>query len=189
MNSFETQLYEARRARLARLHPQPARPRAVLPEWAPITDSNYLVSQAGVIKHAKRGTILTAFVSGGYLRVTLWRDHRRQCVSVHQLVAEAFRGTPPSRMVVRFRDDDRLNVHLSNLRYGSLYEVCADRKKRGRWMMGERSFRAKLTDSQARDLRRAALRGTPRRELAARYGISLTQVTNIKHGRRYMGAV
>lgn len=65
-----------------------------------------------------------------YLRVTLIVHGIRHRIKVHHLVLLAFVGPRPAGMQALHTDDDPLNNHLSNLRYGTPSENQRDRFRR-----------------------------------------------------------
>ncbi|NIH98089.1 hypothetical protein FHU31_005095 [Mycolicibacterium fluoranthenivorans] len=62
-----------------------------------------------------------------YLRVTLKSGERQRRIKVHHLVLLAFVGPRPPGLHALHCDDDPLNNHLSNLRYGTPSENQHDR--------------------------------------------------------------
>ena len=69
-----------------------------------------------------KGKILKGNIgSGGYYLVSLSKNNIRPSLSVHQLVMEAFVGERPTthnkRWVIDHEDANKLNNHISNLRY------------------------------------------------------------------------
>jgi hypothetical protein len=99
-------------------------------EWRPIPEfPGYEVSNRGEVRSLSRVVsrgeheytvpcrTLTQFKdSRGYLRVYPTNRHT-SCRRVHRLVLSAFVGPCPEGMVPRWRDNDRTNNHLSNLRW------------------------------------------------------------------------
>ena len=137
---------------------------------------------------ARAGRVLKGSIgTTGYPVVGL-RHHHRRCatVSVHRLVALAFLGIPPPGIEVNHKDGNKLNSHVTNLEYVTRggnqlhsYQIGIMKPTRG-----ERSGKAKLTESQARmirDLRGKVSQGA----LARRFGVCWTTVHDIQNGRRW----
>jgi hypothetical protein len=131
------------------------------------------------------GRVLKTFSnSGGYRRVTIYLGGGRwRQVSVHTLVAEAFLGERPAWADgVAHADGDPANNAVSNLRWATQAENEADKARHGRNMAGVRHHQHKLTEEQAREIKDSAETG---RVLARRFGISETQISDIRNGKAW----
>lgn len=120
------------------------------PEWRDIPgyEGRYQASSDGQIKSLAREYInnlgllrslpekvLSACAGKGrYLNVNLFKaDGTRGTRKVHHLIALTFHGSRPfPGAVVRHLDDDPLNNHVSNLRWGTLKENAQDAIRHGR---------------------------------------------------------
>lgn len=107
----------------------------------------------------------------------------RVAVRRHSLMADAFFGPRPTQQsVVRHLNgmpgDDREN----NIAWGTQAENCADTVEHGRSTRGARNARAKITEAQAREIKRRRLAGESGSVLATEFGISQTTVCNIVAG-------
>lgn len=83
----------------------------------------------------RRGKILSWAVSvgaKGYPRVYLCRDGEVKEVLVHTTVAAAFLGPRPDGLQVLHWDDDKMNCHVENLRYGTFSDNLYDRARNRR---------------------------------------------------------
>lgn len=94
-------------------------------------EERYVVSNFGRVKSLKRTvphshsgtrtfpeTILkTNKVAFDYLQVTLYKDGKRKCRYVHNLVMEAFVGEKKLGYEVNHKDEDKSNNRLENLEY------------------------------------------------------------------------
>lgn len=98
---------------------------------------------------------------------------------VPRLVAEAFIGAIPKGMQVAHRDGDPTNNRAGNLRISTVLENAKDKRRHGTQPMGEKSHLAKLKEWQAIEIKMSA---EPRKVVAARYGVSVTTVHNIRKG-------
>lgn len=70
-------------------------------------------------KQRKAGKILKPFPSaGGYMAVTLYREGVAEDWFVHRLLAITFLENPHCRKSVSFKDGNKYNITLGNLRWG-----------------------------------------------------------------------
>lgn len=69
--------------------------------------------------------------SNGYERVYLGCDHH---LLVHKLVANAFISNPHNYPIVRHKDDNRLNNHADNLKWGTQSDNIQDAIEHGRFV-------------------------------------------------------
>lgn len=125
---------------------------------------------------------LTPFAgTDGYLFVTLRQSdcgvQRR--VNVAHLVAEAHLGPRPEGQYVCHLDDRKTHNCSTNLVYGTARENTQHAKTNGRFPLGERHGRSKLSADQVRRLRAAHAAGQSKRSLAREYGIHEVAVTKI----------
>lgn len=113
-----------------------------------------------------------------HLRVMLYRpDGTVQREMIHRLVLTTFDRLPVDNEQCCHRDGNAENNHIANLRWGTPHENWEDRKRHGRgqsWAM--------MTPNEVVELRDSELSV---RDLAAKYGISDTQVRNIKSGKQW----
>lgn len=118
--------------------------------------------------------------NSGYLH--LQPRYRSSDVYVHVMVCEAFHGPRPTGMEVAHYDGDRLNNRPDNLRWATHQDNEADKIRHDRVAHGERNGHAKLTSDQVAGLRSSRSGGATLRTLAARYDISVMQVSRISRG-------
>ena len=96
-------------------------------------EGKYWINESGVIINKKGHKMRTAVSNSGYLRVALEEKdstHRRN-ESIHRLVAQEFIPNPNNYPVVMHIDDDRLNNHVSNLKWGTYSENVQQSVKEG----------------------------------------------------------
>jgi hypothetical protein len=116
----------------------------------------------------------------GYSSVVLQAElGRSQAYSVHVLVAAAFLGPRPEGYQVAHFDGDKMNARLDNLRYATPVENAQDKHRHGTTCHGEAGGNTKLTTAQVQEIVARYGAGELQRELAARFGISQSQVSNI----------
>lgn len=84
----------------------------------------YKINESGVIINKNGHPMRTALSNSGYLRVALEQPNgdRRKNESIHRLVAKQFIPNPNNLPVVMHKDNDPLNNHVSNLKWGTQSE-------------------------------------------------------------------
>jgi hypothetical protein len=119
----------------------------------------------------------------GRHRHTLFTPAGRAYVFGHQLVLEAFVGPRPPGQEVNHKDGNPSNNRLENLEYVTKSENITHSYR----VLGRRATmcNAKLTDSQVKDLRQRARRGTKQTTLAKTFGISTAQVSMAVNRKSY----
>ena len=105
--------------------------------------------------------------------------------TVHSLVAAAFIGPRPPGKEVAHRDGDPTNARLENLRYATPKENDADKIMHGTRPRGMRNGRAKFTDEQIREIRRARLSGEKYATIAERYNVAEATPRKIASRKRW----
>lgn len=125
----------------------------------------------------------------GYKLVVLRSGVVKRTLSVHRLVLVAFVGPRPDGCQARHLDGNKDNNSLSNLRWGTAKENCADKERHGRALIGERNHQAKLTLWQAREIVRSYDAGERPYLIAKRLGIKKWLVYAITKGGRWRKAV
>lgn len=119
----------------------------------------------------------------GYLQVSL----RSQPKKVHTLVALTFIGPRSKGADIAHGNGNKVDNRLLNLRYATQAENAQDREAHGRTARGELVATAKLTAEKVAHIR--SLRGVHKQiEIAARFGISQTQVSAIQLGKSWSAA-
>lgn len=109
---------------------------------------------------------------------------KKKNVGVHQLICRAFKGLPPSdKHEVRHLDGNPRNNAPSNLAWGTHKENCADQKIHGTSNRGSRRKNAKLREVDIPAIRRSVAEGVPQREIAEKFSVHVSVISNIKTGR------
>lgn len=168
--------------------------------WRPIPGfEGYEVSDLGRIRSFRRhggkgcGLVDTPRIkkthagAAGYLCVTLQKPGGNRCskYAVHTLVAAAFLGPRPEGLQVAHADGDRLNARLDNLRYATAIENAEDKRRHGTDTPGERNGMHKLTDRDVRDIRQLRAGGALQRELAEKFGVSISAIQFVLNGQHW----
>ena len=81
----------------------------------------YQINESGVIVNDNGHTMRTAVGNTGYLRTSLEEPNNihRKNEFIHRLVAQTFIPNPDNLPVVMHLDNDKLNNHVSNLKWGT----------------------------------------------------------------------
>lgn len=120
--------------------------------------------------------------STGHLTVSLGRG---RVVLVHHLVLEAFVGPrPPKPFEGLHADDVPSNNFLENLRWGTRSANIHDAIRNGGRQIGQRSYNAKLRDTDIPAIRSLFGR-VSFAELGRRYGVAESTIRQIKSGKSW----
>lgn len=151
---------------------------------------NYAASDFGRVKRiaagCKQGRSSTnvgrvlnpVLYSRGYHIVSLFDGGVRTRWQLHRLIATVFHGPAPSQNhQAAHIDGNRVNNRADNLRWATVVENHADKRKHGTLPMGENVHTAKLTVADIEKIR--AMPGLYK-EIAAVYGIDRAHVGHIK---------
>lgn len=167
--------------------------------WLPVVGHEgwYEVSDHGRVRRVVRGPstkpgyILKPRPSTqGYLRYVLSRHAQKRHCTAHELVLEAFVGPRPDGHECNHKDTNKANNHLANLEWTTPKANTNHAIDRGRWAPGWRKGtreghgRTKLTWEKAREIRRLA-GSEPAWKTAARFGVSIRTVHDIRRGRAW----
>lgn len=168
---------------------------------------DYHVSKDGRVYSFKSKKWLKPRVKkNGYLQVNLSWNGKQNEKSIHRLVAKAYLPNPLKLPCVMHLDDDRINNHISNLRWATHQENMKDQDSKGRQakgehhgmygngslitgdkhgmfgvrLLGEKNPNAKLSNIQRTEIQHKYKTGTySHRKLAVEYGISKTQIARV----------
>lgn len=122
----------------------------------------------------------------GYKFVALRQGGKYQLARVHRLVLEAFVGPCPEGYEGCHNNGIPTDNRLANLRWGTRMENMSDKVAHGTDPKGERHPSAKLDDDKVRAIRAMREAGHTMQAIAARFGVSDTNVCSIvnrKHWR------
>lgn len=154
--------------------------------WVKGYEGTYAVSDLGRVASLRHGR--WRHLAGGvgtpygHRKVQLWANSRREDHWVHRLVLAAFVGAPGPGEVARHVDGDPSNNRLDNLAWGTPSENNGDMVRHGRSTRGARNSHAHLSEDDVRAIRAGLAAGERGRELARRYGVGESTISQIKHG-------
>lgn len=159
--------------------------------WRPWRDGAYEVSSDGRVRRAKPGRrthvgreLTLVLLKIGYFAVRPVVDGRNEQHCVHAMVAEAFLGPRPTGTVVNHIDGVKTNNEVSNLEYVTHAENMAHAKRTGLLVSGERHGNAKLTDTQAAEVRRRRAAGEGLSSLMRDFKVARSTLCEIGNGTR-----
>ena len=83
----------------------------------------YLINEYGTIKSLKTGNIMKPYLTNkGYNAIDLSKDGKKYKFLIHRLVALNFVPNPDNYPIVLHLDNDKLNCHYTNLKWGTYSE-------------------------------------------------------------------
>ncbi len=145
---------------------------------------SYDISNHGSVKSYKylEPRILKASKDGdGYYMVSLCKNNTKKTCKIHKLVLEAFVKTKPEGMQCCHNDGNRLNNHISNLRWDTGKANYEDRIKHGDNPIGENSGNVKLTEEKVLEIRCLYESGVSRKQLRKDFDTSPHNIFRIIH--------
>ena len=138
----------------------------------------YRVNRLGEV-YGPRGKMTPAVTERGYEFVGLREDGKSHPKRLNRIVLQAFVGECPDGMQACHNDGNRRNNRLSNLRWDTAKNNCADKVDHGTHHRGENSGKAKLTWPQVFRIRDRVSRGEAKKHVAIDFGVSDMTVRRI----------
>lgn len=167
-----------------------ARAAGVKEIWKSIFGGYYAVSSRGRIARLRRkdgrprpARLLASFGTP-YKRVSICVKGTHQTRTVHSLIAEAFLGPTPLGHQIDHIDGDKLNNRLSNLEYVTPAQNSLRAVALGLSPVGERHYRAKLTEANVHSIRQIYRRGRGP-ELALKFGVHISMIHYVVHRKNW----
>lgn len=176
---------------------------------------DYEISNFGRVKSFKRyknGKILNYYDdSHGYLFVKLYINGKSDNKRIHRLVLETFVGINPDKPFCNHIDGNKENNYIENLEWCTHSENMKHaietglinnkgeespnfgksrseewKKEQSKRMKGENHPRSKLTEKNVIEIRVDLNEGIlTQREIAEKFGVTQTIISNIKTGKRW----
>lgn len=149
----------------------------------------YAVSQCGKVisrmtlgkrdQYGKWNILKGSITSRGYCDVGLSQPIRRK-IFIHRLVLLTWIGPySGGKDQCCHVDGNKLNNHISNLRWGSSQDNHDDQKRHGTVVRGSKHGRAKLTETSVQEIRRLAGEGCRQKILAKRFNVSRRAISRV----------
>lgn len=157
----------------------------------------YEVSDLGRVRALPRNAGKSKSATGGwpgkiikqsetrYPHVGLSCRNKSKTWQIHTLVAAAFIGPRPNGMVVRHKDDNKKNIRVGNLCYGTQKENINDSIANGKIRIGEMNVNSSLTDSSVLEIRNLHTLGKTMADIARAFSVSEFCVASIVKGRTW----
>lgn len=122
---------------------------------------------------------------GGYLRVTISLNGMSRRRFIHEIVLETFVGPCPPGMECRHLNGNSSDNRLSNLRWGTPAENCADKELHGTMARGSKSGNAKLTEDDVAEIHSRVAGGETHRSIAKHFGIHGSRISRISRRQEW----
>ena len=158
--------------------------------WKPIKGfPDYQVSEKGRVKSLKFGNekILKSGINGsGYLTVDFFNEGKKQRKLIHRLVSEAFLENPEEKQEVNHKNGIKRDNHIQNLEWVTRSENLKHAFKTG--LISNKGINnpgSKLSTNDVFQILNDLNVGFLQREIAARYNVARTTITQIKTGQNW----
>ena len=159
-------------------------------EWRDVAgyEGRYQISNYGRVKSFQKNQVKILkphLHTGGYLRVSLGRQKK---FKIHRLVAETFLDNPLNLAEVDHIHGNKMDNYFKNLEWVTLKENKRRAFKNGLYPSGEKNCIAKLTNEQARWIRKNYKpydKKFGQRALVKKFGISPRTLFDIVCGKTY----
>lgn len=140
-----------------------------------------------------KGRVLKQRINpGGYYYIGLGKNGTKATFAIHQLVAQAFIPNPNNKRIVNHIDGNKLNNSLANLEWSTYsenlehaYKIGLRRAVRSN-EVASKNYKRKLTEQQVREIKRLLAAGNlTQKEIATKFSVARSTITEIKSGRRW----
>lgn len=133
--------------------------------------------------HKRKGKILAqSSDKKGYKRLQLHKNGMKSH-KVHRLVASAFIESYCQNLQINHIDGDKSNNNLCNLEWVTPEQNTKHALKTGLISIGEKSKHSKIDEIQALTI--LTMPANKRKQLQETYGLSLSAIQHIQHGRSW----
>ena len=114
--------------------------------------------------------------SSPYLNVNVSVKGKKHYKPIHTLVALAYHGPRPTKLVIRHLDGNHLNNHKDNLKYGTQAENMGDAVKHGTIRSGSKHPFAKLSEANIQEILVLRERGFTYQEIAGMFDVKFQTI-------------
>ena len=121
-------------------------------------------------------------VPDGYGSLLIAKNKRR---GAHRVAWNLFRGEIPGGYLVCHKCDIRNCVNPDHLFLGTPADNSRDMVEKNRHPFGEKNYASKLTSSQVSRIKELLAAGTPRRKIAAAFGVCRVTISDIYRGKSW----
>lgn len=141
--------------------------------------------------HNRKSKIRKTTISNcGYHLVLLSNGENRKNCAVHRIVANAFIPIDDNKLLdVNHIDGNKLNNRVENLEWLTRGENIRHAYELGLskfvYAKGEKNHKAKLSDSQVREIKLLILAGESNQEIAKKYNVKHYNISTIRTGKRW----
>lgn len=163
--------------------------RTVCEVWKSTIYDDYEVSFFGRVRNATNKNILSNIDRNrtGYLRVYLFKDHKKKRYFIHRLVAEAFLPKKQGKDFVNHKDGNKQNNELGNLEWCNrsenmkhyYKELCGKEYKKTDKTI-EKIEKFKVLKDRNKEILNLARKGIKTLELCKMFNLSPRQIRRIK---------
>lgn len=169
------------------------KPIYILPEvisFKRYNGTEYYVSEIGMVYSFASGKFLKGYRHNGYLNFDLYVGAGIVKISQHRILAECFIPNPQNLPLVRHLNDNRYDVRLENLAWGTKGDNMDDAVSNGLLKtrpapIGEKNARSKLTESDVKVIKYEILNGVPIKDIAEKYGVCRASIYCIREGKNW----
>lgn len=151
----------------------------MIEKWRSIPSfPDYEISDDGRVR--KDGKLITIGKSyDGYPRTNFREGNKIYTRTIHPLVLEAFHSPRPAGYDCCHNDGIKTNNHISNLRWDTRKNNCADAVKHGTTNAGVKQWYHKLTAKDVVDIRKRYAAGETNAALAEEYKVWKSNISKI----------
>jgi len=165
----------------------------MMERWAELNGwPGYWISNGGTLRGPRGFPLATVGDKNGYRTVYIGNKKRGALIKLHRAVVAAFIGPVPPGMHVNHKngvkDDNRVeNLEIVTPRENVLhgFRVLGRKGCNTKPNRGSAHHNARLTEDDVRELKRLRGQGFTQVRLAARFGISQTNVSRILRGEAW----
>lgn len=146
------------------------------------TKKRTIVTKSGVKKLLKSHPVAQYIRKDGRVTVSIKCPWKTSPTRVSSLVADVFIGPRPNGFDICHNDGNALNNHVENLRYDTRTGNARDKIKHGTILRGSLNKTAKLSESQASEIRLMLKNGMYQKDIAKLFGVHQSLISKIKNG-------